>query len=157
MFAYAGTLHVHSVIANFVAPTYAKSAAEAAELHDVLSSHILFGGASCEALITIVRAMMRRCFCPGDVLIQQVRLGIMLHCSLFLPQTMRHGVSHTPYCTQGDAGDFYYVVTAGAADISIEGRGVVMRAGKGSGFGELALLYDAPRAATVTAVETVST
>lgn len=51
---------------------------------------------------------------------------------------------------QGDMGDFYYVVSSGTCDILVNDR-KVLETGKGKGFGELALLYDAPRAATVRA------
>ena len=40
---------------------------------------------------------------------------------------------------------------AGRCDISIAGRGSIVKAECGAAFGELALLHDAPRAATVTA------
>jgi len=43
------------------------------------------------------------------------------------------------------------VLDTGTADISITGKGSVMKATKGVAFGELALLHNAPRAATVTA------
>jgi len=56
---------------------------------------------------------------------------------------------------QGDAGDFFYIVYEGEADITVEGKGVVMKAGKGVSFGELALLHNSPRAATVTATTDV--
>lgn len=56
---------------------------------------------------------------------------------------------------QGEEGDLFYVVEDGACEIFVKGVGKVMDIG-GFGsvrnfFGELALLYDAPRAATVTA------
>lgn len=56
---------------------------------------------------------------------------------------------------QGAPGDDFYIVDSGSCDISIEGKGSVMKAGKGISFGELALLHNAPRAATVTAEERV--
>ena len=54
---------------------------------------------------------------------------------------------------QGDQGDLFYILDTGSCDISIDGKGSVMKATKGVSFGELALLHDAPRAATVTAEE----
>jgi len=52
-------------------------------------------------------------------------------------------------CAQGAPGDFYHVLSEGACDITVDGR-CVLQARPGMGFGELALLYDAPRAASVT-------
>jgi cAMP-dependent protein kinase regulator len=61
---------------------------------------------------------------------------------------------------QGDAGDYFYVVESGAFDIHVSPSGhvepgptglgpKVAASGPGSSFGELALMYNAPRAATV--------
>ena len=52
---------------------------------------------------------------------------------------------------QGDLGEEFYVVEAGKLDCSIEGSGVVRQYSRGESFGELALLYDCPRAATISA------
>eukprot|EP00823_Brevimastigomonas_motovehiculus_P005177 TRINITY_DN364_c1_g6_i1.p1 TRINITY_DN364_c1_g6~~TRINITY_DN364_c1_g6_i1.p1 ORF type:complete len:778 (-),score=258.93 TRINITY_DN364_c1_g6_i1:217-2550(-) len=51
---------------------------------------------------------------------------------------------------QGEKGDHFYVVDTGEFDIFIGSSKVATR-GKGGCFGELALMYNAPRAATVTA------
>ncbi|GMH60202.1 hypothetical protein TrRE_jg3770 [Triparma retinervis] len=53
---------------------------------------------------------------------------------------------------QGEPGDYFYVVEAGNFTYSIDGK-QVGDAHPGSSFGELALMYNSPRAATVTADE----
>ncbi|OQS05517.1 cAMP-dependent protein kinase catalytic subunit [Thraustotheca clavata] len=53
---------------------------------------------------------------------------------------------------EGDSGDFFYVVESGVFDISVKNE-VVFTARTGGSFGELALLYNCPRAATITTVE----
>ena len=52
---------------------------------------------------------------------------------------------------QGDEGDKFYVIGAGTCDITVKGKGSVMKASRGVAFGELALMFNQPRAATVTA------
>jgi hypothetical protein len=47
---------------------------------------------------------------------------------------------------QGDIGDKFYVVDSGTLTCSITGVGVVAEYTRGESFGELALLYDTPRA-----------
>lgn len=66
--------------------------------------------------------------------------------------------------TQGDAGDYFYVVERGAFDIYVNPSGTVQPGADGLGnkvnhiepggsFGELALMYNSPRAATVISTE----
>ena len=50
----------------------------------------------------------------------------------------------------------FYVLNSGTCDISVSGKGTVLKATKGIAFGELALLHNAPRAATVTTEEHVT-
>jgi predicted MFS family arabinose efflux permease len=53
---------------------------------------------------------------------------------------------------QGDAGDLFYLVENGRFEIAVDGEKVA-DASPGEAFGEIALLRDVPRTATVTAVE----
>ena len=49
---------------------------------------------------------------------------------------------------QGDNGDYFYVIESGQFDIFVDGH-PVGDIGAGAAFGELALMYSSPRAATV--------
>ncbi|XP_038067661.1 cAMP-dependent protein kinase regulatory subunit-like isoform X4 [Patiria miniata] len=52
---------------------------------------------------------------------------------------------------QGDDGDNFYVIDDGEVDIYVDNVGLVTTIGEGGSFGELALIYGTPRAATVKA------
>jgi cAMP-dependent protein kinase regulator len=52
---------------------------------------------------------------------------------------------------QGDLGDLFYCLETGSAEASVEGVGTVFTYGAGGCFGELALIYNTARAASVTA------
>ena len=58
--------------------------------------------------------------------------------------------------TQGDPGEDYHVIVSGDAVVTQDGV-IVNRVGAGVGVGELALLFNTPRTATVTAIDEVRT
>jgi MFS family permease len=62
----------------------------------------------------------------------------------------RSVVSGEVVFSQGDAGDRYWLIKDGTATVSINGI-VTSQLGPGDGFGEIALLRDVPRQATITA------
>jgi len=89
-----------------------------------LLSHFLFSRLEDDELITLVDAMEERKFQAGEAVI-----------------------------TQGDYGDYFYVVEAGSFQIIVDDVHVGNVEGVGGTFGELALMHNSPRAATVKAVE----
>jgi hypothetical protein len=58
--------------------------------------------------------------------------------------------AHETVIKQGDEGDNFYVVDEGVFEIFVKEKKVV-EVGTGGSFGELALMYNTPRAATVKA------
>ena len=110
---------------SYKAPVYLKSEEETKFLLEALKHNFVFTDLSSRELMPLVDAM-EKSECPkGDVIIQQ-----------------------------GDLGDYFYVVAEGKCGIAVDGKSVATM-GKGDSFGELALMYSSPRAATVTALEPV--
>lgn len=113
--------------ADFVPPKIPKSEAQSERIAAVVRKVFLFQGLSTTELNTIIGAMSEKTVGKGVELIKQ-----------------------------GGVGDFFYVVDKGAFDVFVKGVNndkPVFDYHEGGSFGELALMYNAPRAATVTATE----
>jgi len=105
---------------------YDKSAEHRQSLSDILCDNFLFKGLDGEQMSTLLDAMFMATFKAGDTIIEQ-----------------------------GAEGDNFYVVFEGACEVYVAKAGAepakVHEYGVGGSFGELALMYNAPRAATVKA------
>lgn len=109
--------------ANLEDEAHQKSDEEKATLRSALSSNEIFGGQlSEEQYEFLIKGFARQSVEVGKVVVKQ-----------------------------GDMGDHFYIVGAGEFEATLEQKGgaVVASYKAGDSFGELALLYNSPRAATV--------
>ena len=105
------------------APVHPKDEDVKERIRACMAGNIIFRGLSSSEMETIVSAMQRKEFREEEVIIRQ-----------------------------HDVGDFFYIVDSGTCDIFVENVGKVATIGAKGSFGELALMYNAPRAATVVAM-----
>jgi CRP-like cAMP-binding protein len=89
------------------------------KLCSLLQAHFLFSKAPVAARRKVVDAMQRNLIAPDEMII-----------------------------TQGDKGDTFYVLEIGRASVIVDGAAVAEIEGPNA-FGELALMYNSPRAATI--------
>ena len=119
---------VPPVADDWRAPVFSKTPEEEAALRQLLKNHVLLQGTKDADIDIVLGAFQGLRFLRGAAII-----------------------------TQGELGDNFYVLESGACDIWVQREGGarerVMRATPGTSFGELALLYDSPRAASVVATE----
>ena len=85
----------------------------------------MFAPLSAPVLESLTHAMRPESFEPGDVIIRQ-----------------------------GDPGDRYFLIARGAVRVEIDGR-LIQAQGPGDGFGEIALMRNVPRTASVIAIDNV--
>jgi len=116
------------VVANLKKVVHDKSNEEKAQIMEMCKNSILFQHLDNNQLNIITDAMFPVKHEDGDVIIKQ-----------------------------GDDGDNFYLVDDGSVEVFVAGKGdePVKAYNAGDGFGELALMYNAPRAATCKAVGSV--
>mmetsp|Transcript_16430 Transcript_16430/g.20519 ORF Transcript_16430/g.20519 Transcript_16430/m.20519 type:complete len:739 (+) Transcript_16430:257-2473(+) len=106
---------------EFITPQYPKSNDSIRLIDGSLSDNFIFATLTPDERRLLIDAMMQDAVAAGTIIIQQ-----------------------------GDIGDFFYVVETGHVNFSVDGTHVGA-CSTGASFGELALLYNCPRAATCTA------
>jgi cAMP-dependent protein kinase regulator len=125
---------------SWIPPFHPKSEDQASRLKTAVSGNFLFSHLDDEQFKTVLNALVEKPIPAKDIKV----------------------------ITQGDAGDYFYVVEDGSFDIYIHQSGTVQPGpdgmgnkvatiGPGGSFGELALMYNAPRAATVVSASPKST
>mmetsp|Transcript_42789 Transcript_42789/g.64393 ORF Transcript_42789/g.64393 Transcript_42789/m.64393 type:complete len:807 (+) Transcript_42789:41-2461(+) len=108
---------------NFEPPVHEKTHEQAEFINLALASNFIFSNLEEEERNTLINAMDEYSVVAGDDIIKQ-----------------------------GDIGDYFYVIENGAVKFTVDGA-EVGKTGTGDAFGELALLYNCPRAATCTALD----
>ncbi|KAJ3238233.1 hypothetical protein HDU81_008215 [Chytriomyces hyalinus] len=111
---------------DFVAVVIPKSDEQKARIQASIKNNFLFRSCDEEQYRDVVEAMAEKRVSAGEEVIRQ-----------------------------GGVGDYFYVVETGSLDVFVSKNGAppakVYQYSDGGSFGELALMYNAPRAATVTA------
>ena len=111
------------MISNFVAPVYEKTDEDVEFLLDALADNFVFNTLDETELETLVNAFETFEVDEGEAVVMQ-----------------------------GETGGHFYILRTGTLAFVVDGN-EVGRAAPGNSFGELALLYNAPRAATCLAVD----
>lgn len=104
---------------HFEKKNFPKNAASRRAIGEALAKHFLFSALETSDKEDVINAMEQRTLEDGEIIIHE-----------------------------GDSGDDFYVVEKGKFDIFVDNN-KVGSVGPGGSFGELALLYNCPRAATV--------
>ena len=128
-----------------------------------LQGSIVAFGALLPALALLGIRGLRRI--DAHAVVPERALRLLSHVAMFAPlrpetlewiarkSTWVHAPEGGVVIAEGDAGDLYYVLSSGAVDVTRSGTWLHTFSEPGDGFGEIALLYDVPRTATVMAVE----
>ncbi len=97
---------------------------------------------------------------PVDVVARLIADPVLTHLPVPALERLAFGAERVPaesgdvVVVEGDVGDKYYLIVDGAVSITIGGE-LIREMGPGQSFGEIALLRDTPRTATVTCITDV--
>jgi len=154
---------VFGVLESVLLLTVALGAVAAPALVSVLGTRgaLVAAGALLPVLVLPSIATLRRIDDTAAVPAPEIELLRQVPFFATLPELaierLAQGAEHSavragePIVTQGQQGDSFYVVAAGELAVAVDGRNVTTLAG-GDYFGEIALLRNVPRTATVRAL-----
>ena len=102
--------------------------------------------------MTFLTAVLRDNFLFADLTdVEMVKLVMALQQETRVVATPDNDDDDKIIIRQGDAGDYFYIVESGRVDFILDGHKHVGHCEAGGCFGELALLYDSPRAVSCVA------
>lgn len=150
---------------NWTPPFHAKTEDQVQRLKKSISGNFLFSHLDDEQSTQVLGALVEKPIPAKDIKVMNV-LSPLNPCppaSEPSRPNVRRSLS-LQVITQGDQGDYFYVVEKGAFDVYVNPTGTLQPGPDGLGkkvatiesggsFGELALMYNAPRAATVISTE----
>jgi cyclic nucleotide-binding protein len=155
---------VFGVLEALILGSIAFGAALAPVLLDVagVEGALIATGALLPTLVLLTWPALRRIDAAAPVAAEEIALlrGVPIFAPLAAVELERRAGAMTPVhatageelTRRGDPGDRLYVIVSGAVEVVIDGR-IVARQEPGDHFGEIALLRDTPRTATVRALE----
>jgi MFS family permease len=155
---------VFGALEGVAALTFAAGSLVAAPLVDVagVAGALAVAGAILPVLAVVTAAAVQRG--AAATVVPERELGLLRGDPLFAPLSLvvlehlaqsmdaERVPAGTAIVSQGEAGDAYRILGDGSAEVSRDGR-ALRRIGPGDGFGEIALLEDRPRTASVVALE----
>ncbi|KAM3467638.1 hypothetical protein MY5147_008736 [Beauveria neobassiana] len=139
---------------NWSPPFHEKTPDQISRLKRAIEGNFLFSHLDDEQSSQILGALVEKPIPVKDI---KVFSSATIH-------VQRNNANDSQVISQGDAGDYFYVVEKGSFDVYVNSTGTIGPGPEGMGskvgnieaggsFGELALMYNAPRAATIVSAE----